>query len=1078
MTFFTRKYFAFLKPHGKIVAIKTAILLLTTMTICYSNGVYSQNAPQRISGIRISGQVTDISTGETLVGATVKVQGGDNSVVVDGTGKFLITVPNANSVLVVTFTGYTDLQVPLEGKTLVDIKLSRVTTNLDEVVVTGFGLTTKKATLSGAIATINGEDLSRSRATSASGALVGKVAGINFRQTQGRPGATPLIRVRNFGGDPLFVIDGVTRNLDAFNNLDFNDIESINVLKDASAAMYGMLAENGVVVVTTKKGKRGQKPTISFDSYYGVQQVANFNKPADIKSYITGIVQTETYGDGQVSTPNRTITRAEYDKWMAGTEPGYQGFDWYKYIYQDAPQSQFRVSVSGGSQNADYFVSATTLRQSPMLRNFGDGFTRHNLQANVNTTISRRVKFGVQLNGYWSQLSNTNIPGDDYDFAAETSYRNLPTRRPYANDNPLYPQNSSGQDYTYSYGLVGEEISGVESTIRRNIQVNANLEVAIIDGLKARALASYSFLSNQFDSRRKSSTVYRYNAASNLYEVDLFNENRNVDHNFGNTDQTSLNFQLEYKKSFGKHNLQGIAGMESRVSYAPSLRAQGSPPANNIGFIPNVSTFWVNVNDDISVHRPRNGFIGRFSYDYGGKYIAEFNGRYDGSSMFRPGKRYGFFPGGSVAYRISQEEFWQKNSFLNKINDFKIRASYGIVGFENDGNYLTGYDYNPGNNNTAVTILNGNAIIGSQARGLTSDFVTWGRTKNKDIGIDVTLLNNRLSFTIDYFERLRTGILASRTVNEPNLAGITIGDENLNTNKNRGFDGSAAWRDRIGNVTYNIGGNFSYGRSITGFRYGRLFPNTYSRWRDVNNDEGRLNGGSFVLIAVGQFQSWDEIAKYPIDQDGKGNATIRPGDFKYLDANKDGFINDLDRKIATYGLNTANNNNPNAPILGYGFNLGVEYKGFDISLDFAGGTIFTLQHSGFLREWLPNQNTSQYLMDNSSYYSDIWDRNSYIIVGKYPLLLQQTPPPNTTYTSTGWQTNIDYIKLRNVQIGYTLPYSLLGRIGVSNFKVYISGQNVLTFSNMPAGIDPEIASGGGNGMPNPRILTLGVQVKF
>jgi TonB-linked SusC/RagA family outer membrane protein len=1073
MTFFTRKYFAFLKFIEKTLAVKTPLLLLTAMAMSYGNVAYSQNTP-----LRVSGQVTDVSTGETLVGATVKVQGAENSVTVDGTGKFLITVPGANSVLVITFTGYTDLQVPLEGKTVVDIKLSRVTTNLEEVVVTGFGLTTRKATLSGAIATINSEDLSRSRATSASGALVGKVPGINFRQTQGRPGATPLIRIRNFGGDPLFVIDGITRNLDAFNNLDFNDIESINVLKDASAAMYGMLAENGVVVVTTKKGKRGQKPTIAFDSYYGVQQVANFNKPADIKSYIRGIVQTETYGDGQVSTPNRSITKDEYDKWMAGTEPGYQGFDWYKYIYQDAPQSQYRVSVSGGSQNTDYFISGTTLSQSPMLRNFGEGFTRHNLQANVNTTISRRVKFGVQLNGYWSKLSNTNIPGDDYDFAAETSYRNLPTKRPFANDNPLYPQNSAGQDYTYSYGLVGEEVSGTESTIRRNIQVNANVEVAIIDGLKARILGSYSFLSSQFDSRRKSSTVYKYNSATNSYDIDLFNDNRNVDHNFGNTDQTSINGQLEYKKSFRKHNLQANAGMETRRSYSPSLRVQGNPPANNIAFIPNVSTFWVNVNDDISVYTPRVGYIGRFSYDYAGKYIAEFNGRYDGSSMFKPSRRYGFFPGGSVAYRISQEEFWQKNSFLNKINDFKMRASYGIVGFENDGNFLVGYDYNPGNNNTAVAILNGNAIIGSQARGLTSDFVTWGRTKNKDAGIDVTLLSNRLSFTVDYFERVRTGILASRTVNEPTLAGITIGDENLNTNKNRGFDGSIAWRDRIGNVTYNIGGNFSYGRGITGFRYGRLFSSTYARWRDPVNDEGRLNGGSFVLIADGQFQSWDEIAKYPIDQDGKGNATIKPGDFKYKDTNHDGFINDYDRQIATYGLNTANNNNPNAPILGFGFNLGAAYKGFDISLDFAGGSFFTLQHSGYLREWLPNQNTSQYLMDNSSYYSDIWDRNSYIIVGKYPLLLQQTPPPNTTYTSTGWQTNISYVKLRNVQIGYTLPYSLLGRVGISNCKVYVSGQNVLTFSNMPAHLDPEIASGGGNGMPNPRILTAGVQVKF
>jgi TonB-linked SusC/RagA family outer membrane protein len=1083
MIFSTKnKYMMVPKIFGKTLSLKIALSLLTAITILCSSEAYSQNARRTVSG-----QITDVSTGETLVGATVKVQGADNSVTVDRAGKFLIEVPGANSVLVVTFTGYTEQQVPLEGKTVLDIKLSRVTQNLDEVVVTGFGLTTRKATLAGAIATVSGEELSHSRSTSAAGALVGRAAGINFRQTQGRPGAAPDIRIRAFGGNPLFVIDGVTRNLDAFNNLDFNDIESLSILKDGSAAIYGMLAENGVIVVTTKRGKRGQKPTLSFDSYYGIQQMVNFNKPADIKSYIRGIVQTETYGDGKNSYP-RTITKDVFDKWMAGTEPGYQGFDWYKYVYVDAPQTQNRLSISGGTDNTDYYISGSTTTQKPMLRNFGNGLTRHNLQANYNATVSKRIKFGIQLNGYYSKLSNTNIPGDDYDFAANTSYLNLPTKRPYANDNPLYPQiSSSPGTAAYSYGLVGEDVSGVETTIKRNIQANATLEIDIVKGLKARILGSYSFLANQFDSRRKSPTLYSYDEVTGLYSVSYSTEDRNIDHVYTNTDNTTTNVQLDYKRSFGKHNIQATAGMENRVSYSPQIRVNGTPPANNLAFLPNVLTFVRNINDDISLYTPRRGYIASAKYDYKGKYIAEFNGRYDGSFNFKTSKQYGFFPGGSVAYRISQEDFWQNSGFLSNINDFKIRASYGVLGFETDDNFrfLTGYDYNQG-----TTVIDGAYVLGSQVRGLPSDYVTWGRTKTKDVGIDVTLLNNRLTFTVDYFERLRTGILAPRNdVFVPNLTGYTIGDENLNSDKNRGVDGSVAWRDRVGKLTYNVGGNFSYGRSITGFRYNQLFANSYERWRGrqgTNQNrwaEGRLNGGSFQLVAIGQFQNWEEIAKYPIDQDGKGNQTLKPGDFKYQDVNGDGFINDLDRKIMTYSVNGG------TPPVSFGFNFGAGYKGFDIRFDFAGGSLFTFQQNAanissnetignYMREWFPNQNTSQYLMDNSSYYSDIWDRNSPIIVGKYPLLLQQTPPPNTSLTSTGWQTNITYVKLRNFEIGYTIPYSVMRSIGISNFRVYVSGQNVVTFSNMPANIDPETAQGGGQAMPNPRILTAGVQVKF
>ena len=1068
-------------------------------------GTLAGTAADAQQGFKVTGLITDEGTGETLIGATVKVKGTTNAVAVDVSGKFTIDAPSANSILVVNFIGYTELEVPIGGKAVLDIKMSKVTRNLDEVVVTGFGLTTKKSTLAGAVSQLSGEDLSQSRATSASGAMVGKIAGVNFRQTNGQPGANPTIRIRNFGGqfdNPLIIIDGTRRDMDAFNALDFNDVESLNVLKDGSAAIYGFSGENGVIVVVTKKGKRGQKPTFSFDTYYGTQTYANFNKPGDIKSYVRGIVQTETYGDGRQSVASRTITPEIYQKVMNGA-PGYEGFDWYKYIYKSAPQYQAKFSVSGGTENTDYYISATTLNQGVALRDFGDGFKRQNIQANFNANISKRIKFGMQMNGYWSKQSNTNVEGNDFDWQAEAPYRNLPilpgsgvaytnpVSGPYINGNPLYPQGTSPSGQGYSYGLVSPELSGTASTTRRNVSITGTLEIDILPGLKGRMLANYSFLSNQEDSRRLSPTLYQLNTLGTIIQDGSYVPARNNEHIFRNTDNSSLQFQLEYKKSIGQHNFQLNVNQESTLSYSPFVRVTGIPPANNIPYIPNIGKDnLTSFEDNISNYTPAQGYQVRLNYDFAGKYILEAFGRYDGSSYYLPEKRWGFFPGGAIAYRISQEDFWKSSPILSTFNDFKIKASYGVLGNafgSATDNYLTGYEYNQGS-----AVLNGTVITGSQILPPPSLALTWGRTYSSDVGIDMTLLNSRLNIAVDYFNRTRSGRGGRSVVTLPDLTGFNAGDENVNSDKDRGVDGSISWRDRVGEVSYGINANFSYSRSITGFRYNQVFGSDYGLFRGTQiigtpggtNGVDRLNGGPFQYVVIGQFQNSEQIQNYGVDQDGKGNTTQKPGDFIFKDTNGDGFITPNDQTRETYTINGANGS---VPPLSFGFGFNVNYKGFDLRTDFTGGSLFTFEQtsSGFssatgayMREWLPNRNTSQYLFDNSSYYSDIFDRNSPIVVGKYPLLLQTNPAPNTNFNHGGWQTNITYVRVRNLQIGYTIPYSILKSLSVTNLRVYVAAQNLYTFSNMPNKIDPELANGAGGGLPSPRVLTAGVQVKF
>ncbi|RZA01292.1 MAG: SusC/RagA family TonB-linked outer membrane protein [Sphingobacteriaceae bacterium] len=1076
MILFTFKnVLSLIKPLGK--SIPKAVMLLGAIALLCSSVAFAQSR-------RVTGLVTDIGTGETLIGATIAVKGSTAVTQVDVAGKFALDVP-ANAVLIVRYVGYTDLEVPIGTQTTLDIKLSKVTRDLEEVVITGFGLTTKKATLSGAVSQLSGEELSHSKQTSISGAMVGKVAGVNFRQSNGQPGANPDIRIRNFGGNPLIIIDGTRRDMGAFDALDFNDVESLNILKDGTAAIYGFGSENGVIVVETKKGKRGQKPTFAFDSYYGSQTWNNFNKPGDVKSYIRGIVQTETFGDGRQSSA-RTITPDIYQKVMDGA-PGYEGFDWFKYIYKPAPQVSAKFSVSGGTENSDYYISAATLNQGVGLRDFGDGFKRQNIQANFNANISKRVRFGMEMNGYWSKRSNTNVQGGDFDWQAEAPYRNLPIQPgpgtpfsnpiagPYVNGDPLYPAVTSPSDFGFSYGIVDPKKSGIESTTQRNVSIQGRLEVDIITGLKARMLANYTFTSNQFDSRRLSPTLYVFDSGTNTILADPYTQTRNIERNFGNSDRSSIQLQLEYKKSIGKHNLQVNLNQENTLSYSPSVRIVGIPPANNIAYIPNQLSFLSAFDDNINNYFPGQGYQVRVNYDFAGKYIVSGFGRYDGSSDYRPEKRWGFFPGVSGAYRISQEDFWKKSPILSIFNDFKIKATYAVQGFTTGENWLTGYNYSQG-----TAVLNNVVVTGAQARAPGSTGLTWGKAYSSNVGIEMALLNSRLSIGLDYFNKTRAGEPGLSTVTLPDLVGFQAGQENVNSSKNRGVDGSIAWRDRVGQVSYGFNGSFSYGRSITGFRYNQLFGSDYALFR--GNGVDRLGGGPFQYTTVGQFQSWEQIQNHGVDQDGKGNVTQRPGDFIYKDTNGDGFINAMDQERVTYQVNGG------LPILGFGFGFNAAYKGFDVRVDFTGGSLYTFEQtssgfngstgSGYMREWLPQRNTSQYLFDNSSYYSDIFDRNSPIVVGKLPLLLQQNPPPNTNFNHNGYQTNITYVKIRNVEVGYTIPYAVLKPLGISYLKVYVSGNNLYAFSNMPGNLDPEISGGSGNALPNPRVLTAGVNVKF
>ncbi|NDV58149.1 TonB-dependent receptor [Bacteroides sp. 519] len=1013
----------------------------------------------------VKGIILDTS-GEPIIGANVREKNTQNGTITDIDGEFTLNIEQ-DATLEVSFIGYTTQIVKVNSSNQVKVTLSEDSNVLDEVVVTGFGLSQKKATLTGAISTVGAKDIARSSAATASGALVGKVPGLNTRQTDGRPGGSTQIRIRNMGA-PLYVIDGIQVDEGQFNNIDFNDIENISVLKDASASIYGVRAANGVVVVTTKKGKRGSKNTVSINGYYGWQSNFKFTEPADAKTYVKRYVQSETMliAQGRMKEDQRLYPREEYDKWMAGTEPGYQGFDWYDYIWNTSPQSYINANITGGSEKSNYYVSIGHLQQDATVRSYG-GFERTNVQMNIDVQINDRLKIGAGVNGRVESRENPGVPGgDDYWLPRFAVLRNIPVLGAYANGNPNYPQELD--DKQTNFAVLNYDRSGRMTEDWRVMQLNANAEYEIVKGLKAKALVSYYFANKTFNNQEFTYELYKYNKESQEYYTSYTMNTPYRERVHENVEEMTSNIQLAYDNKFGYHSVNAVAGLEAIKRKRPHSRIVSTPTANSMSNIKQneIKEF----TEALDNPEARMGWVGRINYNYAEKYLIELSGRYDGSWKFPPGDRWGFFPSASIGWRISEEAFWKESKIANVFNDLKIRASYGLVGNDDTPNYsafdfLAGYNFDKGG-----TVLDGDYITGSEPRGLPIRTLSWMEAKIFDIGFDAGFFNNRLRAQLSYFNRKQTGSPERRwDIIIPSEAGFSLPYENLNSTVNRGFDGMITWSDKVSDVNYSVGVNATYARFYDWERYDDRRGNSWDKYRNsIVKRYGYLNWG---LEAIGQFQSWEEIASYPIDNDRQGNRTVMPGDVKYKDINGDGVINGMDERPIGYRQDAT-------PTFNYGINLAASWRGFDLAADFTGTFLSTyFQQWEQARAFQNNGNSPQWLLDDSWHLSDPWDANSELIPGKYPMALKDRDGDNTFWGSTFWKHNVKYMKLRNLEIGYTLPQSIVSKAQIGSLRIYVSGTNLFAISNVQ-GVDPEQQDDNGLGYPTMRVINVGFNLKF
>ncbi|MCD7932404.1 MAG: SusC/RagA family TonB-linked outer membrane protein [Tannerellaceae bacterium] len=849
--------------------------------------------------------------------------------------------------------------------------------------------------------------------------------------------------------------------------MDPNEVESVTVLKDASASVYGFKGSNGVILVTTKRGSEG-KAQISYNYNYGIQMISDYPK------FMNG-VQYATYMDeafmnvGQVPRYGKERITAI----AAGTDPDYANTDWNKALLKNtSPSQQHNLNISGGNQTTKYFMSVGYLDQDGIVKT-DDNYKRYNFRSNISTVLFDNLTVDMQVGGRSERRDAPNsFSGegeDDWDKFAYGVFKGLamaiPTYKVYANNNPNYYQFMNGSSINPVAGvdrdIVGTNYNQYDEF---NGQFSLNYDFPFIKGLSAKAMIAYDRQWRSVEDYAKAWSLYDYNSVDETYTENVQRAITTLEEKKEENGIFNQQYSLNYKNIFGKHDISAMVLLETRQFEHSEMYAKGEIDVTGLPELDATNSTNLKAGGK-SYKEAYMGIVGRLNYIYDNKYLIEFSFREDGSYKFRKGNRWGFFPAISGGWRISEENFFKEN--ISLFDNVKIRASYGKVGNDADANaanFLAGYRY-PGEFSDFVMGEN-NILIGAQDKGLPNPFLTWYKVAMTNVGVDASVWGGKLYMEFDWFYRKRSGILAERDVSLPSIFGATFPQENLNGDDNRGIELALGTKQRFGDWQFDAKGTFSYSRARNLHRERSESGNDYKNWRD--NDSYRWTNRDWGYTAIGQFQSYEEIFNSPI-QDGQGNITLMPGDIKYKDINGDGKIDNLDEtQVGRSGT----------PDIFFGLNITVAYKGFDFTMFLQGATNYTYPF-GYKQPFVQGGLGGGYEM-----YSDRWHRvdpedlSSEWIPGRFPALRREGYGGNER-TSTFWNINATYLRLKTIDLGYTLPKNITGKAGIQRARVYVNAYNLLTFKNSALkGVDPEGESGYGIFYPQMKSFNLGVNVTF
>jgi len=993
---------------------------------------------------RVTGVIND-DQGAPIPGVTVSLKGTTTTVVSDAEGKYSIQVPEANAILVFSSVGYIKREIPVNSQAQLNVALQTALDDLEEVVVVGYG-TQKKANLTGAVSTIAGRELEQAPNPNLSNSIAGRVSGVIVNTRTGEPGndnAEIHIRGKGTLGDqsPLIVIDGVPDRTGGFARLSSSDIASFTVLKDANASIYGARAANGVILITTKRGAVN-KTELSFQANLGFSQPTR--KPKMLDAYEYALAEIEYYRLPGAGT-GRTISDDDLRKYQDGSSIlTHPNTNWWDEIMRSwTPQQNYVLSASGGSDKVQYYLSGQYLDQEGNYKGGAADYNQKQARANIDIKATESFKIGLDVM-YRNELRNSTSPG----YGADGVYGELWFAYPYLT--ARYPNGNVG------VGISGSPINsmiyvtngdlGYQRDNNDYLQTKASFDwnlSSLTAGLSLSGFLAYDLNNSHYKGMRKTPPpAYLYDVATDDYRQVVSTALPELTETRAETREQLYNVRLGYNRTFGKHTINAFAAYEYYHADLSGITAyRRNLLSNDIEQLITGSEDGQQIGSTAS-EAARINYISRISYDYANKYLFDLNMRYDGSQNFPKGKRFGFFPGLSAAWRVSQESFFSSSV----ISELKIRGSWGKMGNDKVPPFYYIQNYNP----TFGYYLGNNAaryqkfMLGATP----NPNITWEIAKTTNLGLDVQFLQGKLGFTLDAFRSLRTDILIERNASVPEYTGLTLPPENLGRVLNRGIEMESFYNQEVSkdfNLRFN--GTFTFARNKI------LFIDEAPNIPEYQRQTGFPMDSWSLLVSQGLYQNAAEVAN-SIRPEGAAGDNVGPGDIRYSDINGDGVINDLDRVKMTL---------TRTPEIIFGFGIGGNYKKFDFNFFFQGQA----RAKALL---MPNG-----LNMSREFFDDRWQQE-----GDQGYPRNFNGPTGRTIGTNSWQSDFwlrdaSFLRLKNAEVGYSFSGVKVGKkFGMQSLRIYINGANLLSFDQFGPSFDPEGPNDFGKYYPQQRIINIGI----
>ena len=1028
--------------------------------------------------ITITGTVTD-EQGETLPGVNVVIKGTNIGVVTNMDGVFNITVPNEDAVLAFSFVGYTSREIKVGNQRIMSVVMNEDTRQIEEVVVTGYG-TQRKSTLTGSISSVSNQELTVTKNENVVNMLSGKMPGLRITQRNAQPGQyNTVIDIRGYG-DPYFVIDGVPRDKDYFSRMDPEEIETISILKDAAASVFGLRAANGVMLVTTKSGTAQEgKVDFTYSGNYTWQQMIYVPHGVRTDQWWT-LRNEQIWQDFNNNYSQRQEAWKSQEDFNAYNSGAIKDYDWVDKVFRNfTPQTQHNLSINGGNENLRYFISLGYSRQDGSYSSGSLWSERWNFRTNMDAKITKRLSTRVSIGAI---LVNTNEPNGGLWDVYKTTWLMRPDASFYANDNsqflngdPEYIEQANNPLAKTNSDYVGYRI---DKTRRLNGSLTLTYQIPGVKGLSAKAMYDYGLSLPDVTAYSKTHTLYMYNKTSDSYDPIPAGSKSSIMRQAKFENATDMQLGFVYTNRFGEHSVNGTLLFEEHYLNYDAFSAQRDLTVN--------SEYLFAGDPDLQEgkgespwERVNQAFIGQFNYDYASKYMVDFRFRYDGSSRWPKDSRWGFFPSVSLGWRLSEEGFIKNNTDF--ISNLKLRASYGEMGDDAAAkNYPPVYTGFSVGSDMRGWIYDGVLMQGVDPTAIPNPALTWYKVTMQNVAIDFDFFKSKLSGSFELFKRDRTGILAERGTQVPGTVGASLPQENMNAERNFGWELELAHHNRIGDVTYFVSGQISATRRKRTKWYEEPASNSYDHWRNRTN--GRYDNIFWDREAGYQFTNLTDIRNFQTYPMGQGTL---PGDWNFVDWNGDGIINDSDNHpVATRGL----------PFFNFGLSMGAGYNLnghiFDFTMNFQGAYKVYVKYSEVFAEPLPfgGQRGLTWFLDRwhpADPSADFFSPDTQWVSGYYPV----TGHGNHNDGTNGIK-DASYVRLKTLELGYTLPKEWMSRINIKNLRVYISGYNLLTFAPGLKDVDPErpgsqsglgAEQSGAVGMyqyPNNKTYTVGLSVKF